>query len=351
MKAGIQEIVDHARRGDRARRPRRLRLPPELARDAHPAAHRAGVAHRRLRGLSRCSASRSTRCRSSGSCSPSASSSTTPSSSSRRSSTTSRRACRRATRPSRRCSEVSGPVVAIALILAAVFIPVAFMSGIKGRLYQQFALTIAISVLISAFNALTLCPGALARCCSSRATSRSGLLARFFGGFNRGFDAGDQRLRRASTACLVRKLVDPARAPRRRQPRSPACSARSFPSGFVPDEDQGYAFIDVQLPDGASLQRTERGLRKIDDDPRQDQGGRYYNGIAGFSFFTRTAALQRLRLRLAQAVGRAQGRRADAPADRRRSSTPKLRRRSPRRASSPSCRRPSPASARRAASA
>jgi len=103
-------------------------------------------------------ASRSTRCPSSASCWPSVSWWTTPSWWSRRSSTTSSRGSRRATPPSRRWSKVSGPVVAIALILAAVFVPTAFIPGITGRMYQQFAVTIAVSVLISAFNALTLSP-------------------------------------------------------------------------------------------------------------------------------------------------------------------------------------------------
>ena len=143
VKAGIEEIVDHAARGDRAGRAGGVHLPAELARHAHPAAHRAGVAGRRVRACSRCSASRSTRCRCSGWCWRSAWSSTTPSSWSRRSSTTSRRACRRAMRRLQGDVRGAGPVVAIALILAAVFIPVAFMSGITGRLYQQFALTIA----------------------------------------------------------------------------------------------------------------------------------------------------------------------------------------------------------------
>ena len=91
--------------------------------------------------------------------------------------------------------EVQGPVIGIALILAAVFIPVAFMAGITGRLYQQFALTIAISVLISAFNALTLSPALAALLLKPReraAAGRSGAWAR---GFNRGFGRDDRRLR------------------------------------------------------------------------------------------------------------------------------------------------------------
>ncbi len=91
-------------------------------------------------------------------CWRSASSSTTPSSSSRTSSATSRTGCRRATQPIGPCSEVTGPIIAIALVLIAVFVPLAFISGLTGQFYRQFALTIAISTVISAFNSLTLSP-------------------------------------------------------------------------------------------------------------------------------------------------------------------------------------------------
>jgi HAE1 family hydrophobic/amphiphilic exporter-1 len=183
--------------------------------------------------------------------------------------------------------DVQGPVVAIALILAAVFIPVAFLSGITGRLYQQFALTIAVSVLISAFNALTLSPALAALLLKPRGESKS-VFARLGGGFNRGFARttdgyiGINRL-------LVRKLVIPlglligvaAIA---------VVLGRRIPSGFVPDEDQGYAVIGVQLPDGASMQRTKAVYSQIDAILAKEESLAAYNGIAGFSFFTRTAA-------------------------------------------------------------
>ena len=93
--------------------------------------------------------------------------------------------------------EVSGPVVAIALILSSVFLPVAFLGGIQGRLNRQFAITIAVSVLISAFNALSLSPALAALLLKPRQASR-GLLARFFGSFNRGFDGAKNRYLAAS---------------------------------------------------------------------------------------------------------------------------------------------------------
>ena len=158
--------------------------------------------------------------------------------------------------------EISGPVVGIALVLSAVFIPTAFIPGITGRLYQQFAVTIAISVLISAFNALTLSPALSALLLRPRKKS-GGLLRGFFEGFNRLFaraTAGYLRL----TGALIRKsaiafvvLI--------------ACGllagffGSKLPSSFLPDEDQGYMFMNLQLPNASSLQRTEAVAHQIED--------------------------------------------------------------------------------------
>src|SRR6266516_5215984 len=101
--------------------------------------------------------------------------------------------------------EVSGPVIAIALILAAVFVPTIFIPGITGRLYQQFAVTIAISVLISAFNALTLSPALSALLLRPRRKS-TGPLGKFFGGFNRLYGRISERYVSVS-ACLIRKAA------------------------------------------------------------------------------------------------------------------------------------------------
>jgi HAE1 family hydrophobic/amphiphilic exporter-1 len=184
-------------------------------------------------------------------------------------------------------SEVSGPVVAIALILAAVFIPVAFMSGVTGRLYQQFALTIAISVLISAFNALTLSPALSATLLRPRGHP-TGPLARLGAGFNRWFGrATDGYV--ATSRQLVRKVAIPLFLLAGVAGVS-VLLGRKLPTGFVPDEDQGYAIIGVQLPDGASLQRTRAVYEKVDAILEKQPGLQTYNGVAGFSFFTRTAA-------------------------------------------------------------
>jgi HAE1 family hydrophobic/amphiphilic exporter-1 len=183
--------------------------------------------------------------------------------------------------------QVQGPVIAIALILAAVFVPVAFMAGVVGRLYQQFALTVAISVLISAFNALTLSPALSALLLRPRSTKRN-VLRRLGDVFNRGFSRATNGYIRVNRL-LVRKLVIPLVLLGGVAALS-ATIGRGLPSGFIPDEDQGYAIIGVQLPDGASLQRTRAVMAQIDQILAHQPGVATYNGVAGFSLFTRTAA-------------------------------------------------------------
>ena len=183
--------------------------------------------------------------------------------------------------------DVQGPVVAIALILAAVFIPVAFLSGITGRLYQQFALTIAVSVLISAFNALTLSPALAALLLKPRSKKKSAF-ARLGDWFNRGFARTTDGYI-SINGRLVRKLAIPLVLLAGVAGAS-VLLAQHVPSGFVPDEDQGYAVIGVQLPDGASMQRTKAVYSQIDAILSKEEGIKGYNGIAGFSLFTRTAA-------------------------------------------------------------
>jgi HAE1 family hydrophobic/amphiphilic exporter-1 len=192
---------------------------------------------------------------------------------------------REATR--RAMSEVQGPVIAIALILAAVFIPVAFMSGITGRLYQQFALTIAVSVLISAFNALTLSPALSALLLRPRSEPR-GLLGWLGAGFNRGFTRMTDGYVSVNRI-LIRKIAIPL-VLLAGVTAIAAAMGRRMPSGFVPDEDDGYGIYAVQLPDGASLERTKEVYKQVDAIVAAEPGVQTYNDVAGFSFFTRTAA-------------------------------------------------------------
>src|SRR5512139_1970340 len=158
--------------------------------------------------------------------------------------------------------EVSGPVVAIALILAAVFVPTAFIPGITGRLYQQFAVTIAVSVIISAFNALTLSPALSALLLRPRKETR-GPLGAFFRWFNRVFGsatdayvAGCHHLIRKSAFAMLLLAGMAVLA---------GLLGSRLPSSFLPDEDQGYFYMNVQLPDAAALQRTDVTCRQIEE--------------------------------------------------------------------------------------
>jgi HAE1 family hydrophobic/amphiphilic exporter-1 len=181
--------------------------------------------------------------------------------------------------------EVSGPVVAIALILSAVFIPTAFIPGITGRLYQQFAVTIAISVVISAFNALTLSPALSALLLRPKKKS-GGLLQRFFDGFNRVFGVatdgyvGVCRFLVRKTAVSLFLLAGFAVLA--------GLFASRVPSGFLPDEDQGYLYVGVSLPDAASLQRTDEVCKKVEAILAQTPGVAHTSTVAGFSLLSGT---------------------------------------------------------------
>jgi HAE1 family hydrophobic/amphiphilic exporter-1 len=179
--------------------------------------------------------------------------------------------------------ELSGPVVGIALVLSAVFVPTAFIPGITGRLYQQFAVTIAISVLFSAFNALTLSP-ALAALLLRPKTESHGVIRKFFDWFNRAFGAATEGYVRVCGG-LVRKggvvvamLVVFAIA-------AGFFGAR-VPSSFLPDEDQGYFYINMQLPNAASLQRTDQAAREVEKILGDTPGVRYATGVIGFSLIS-----------------------------------------------------------------
>ncbi len=184
--------------------------------------------------------------------------------------------------------ELSGPVLGIALVLSAVFIPTAFIPGITGKLYQQFAVTIAISVLLSAFNALTLSPALAALLLRPKTPSR-GPLQRFFDWFNRVFErATDGYV--SWSAVLVKKSAVMVLL------LVVCCVAAGFfahrlPSSFLPDEDQGYAYVNVQLPNGASLERTTAVTADVEKILMNTPGVEHVTCFVGFSLlsFVRTS--------------------------------------------------------------
>lgn len=184
-------------------------------------------------------------------------------------------------------SEVSGPVVAIALILSAVFLPIALVGGIQGRLNNQFAVTIAISVLISAFNALTLSPALASLLLRPRKKTR-GPLGKFFDLFNRVFAKATNGYIRVSHG-LIRKAVIGILILAAFAAMDGVLSKR-LPSSFLPDEDYGFLFLNVQLPPAASLQRTDEVCRRVEDILKNTEGVQAFNTIIGFSLLTRVSS-------------------------------------------------------------
>jgi HAE1 family hydrophobic/amphiphilic exporter-1 len=179
--------------------------------------------------------------------------------------------------------EISGPLVGIALVLATVFVPTVFIPGITGRLYQQFAATIAISVILSAFNALTLSPALAALLLKPRTEGR-GLMRRFFGWFNRRFDRSTEGYLRwsrilinKSAVAFLMLLVAGIGA---------ALLSGHLPSSFLPVEDQGYLFIHLQLPNAASLERTEAAAQRVEQILLHTPGVKYTTSAVGFSLLS-----------------------------------------------------------------
>ncbi|HKD18502.1 MAG TPA: efflux RND transporter permease subunit, partial [Thermoanaerobaculia bacterium] len=185
--------------------------------------------------------------------------------------------------------EVSGALVGIALVLSSVFIPAGFVAGITGSLYRQFALTIALSVLISAFNALTLSPALGALILRPRRTdARRGLLGRFFGGFDRAFESAQNGYVRG-VQFLIRK-VGVALAVLAAFTALAGGLGKIMPTSFMPQEDQAFFLMNVQLPEAASMQRTTAVMRKIDEILKAEPGVRYVNAVTGYSLLSQTVS-------------------------------------------------------------
>jgi len=185
--------------------------------------------------------------------------------------------------------EVAGPVVSLALILAAVFIPTIFIAGITGRLYQQFALTIVISVMLSVFNALSLSPALAAMLLKPKEKGRSlGPLGKFYAWFNRVFDharngymrvAGTLIRKSIFTVCLLAVILTTA-----------LLLGARMPTAFLPEEDQGYVFVVAQLPYASSLERTDAVCKKVEAIVKNTPGVKYCTTVEGFSLLSQVQA-------------------------------------------------------------
>ena len=180
--------------------------------------------------------------------------------------------------------QVTSPVIGIALILTAVFVPTAFIPGITGLLYQQFALTIAISVLISAFNALTLSPALCALLLKPKTAKSGGLLAPFFRWFNRVFGRATNGyvsfsgllIRRSITSLILLAIIAGVAG----------YLGSRLPTSFLPDEDQGYIYASLQLPDASSLQRTSEAAKVMEDMIMKTPGVDYCTTVVGFNLLS-----------------------------------------------------------------
>ena len=182
-------------------------------------------------------------------------------------------------------SEVSGPVIGIAMILSAVFVPVALLGGLVGSMYKQFALTIAISVLLSAFNALSLTPALCALMLKEPKPMR-GPIGAFFRGFNKVFDVTTGGYVHVSRLLIRRSILTIGIIAI--VVLGAVFFAKAIPSGFIPDEDQGILGINVQLPPGASLARTSEVLKRVEDILAKTDGIESYQTIGGYGVVTNT---------------------------------------------------------------
>src|SRR6266403_1827533 len=181
--------------------------------------------------------------------------------------------------------EVSAPVIGIALILSAVFVPVALLAGLVGSMYKQFALTIAISVLLSAFNALTLTPALCALMLKPPKPTR-GPLGIFFRGFNKVFEWTTNGYVSVARVLVRRGIITIGIVVA--VVLGAGFFAKRIQAGFIPDEDQGILGVNVQLPPGASLVRTSEVLKQVEDILAKTEGIESYQTIGGYGVVTNT---------------------------------------------------------------
>jgi HAE1 family hydrophobic/amphiphilic exporter-1 len=179
--------------------------------------------------------------------------------------------------------EVAAPVAAIALVLAAVFLPTVFIPGITGRLYTQFAVTIAISVLLSAFNALTLSPALCSILLRPKKETR-GPLGWFFRWFNRTFVRATESYIKVSSAVIRKAVIGLIILAAMTVGIS--LLSKQIPGGFLPEEDQGYLYAVIQLPNAASLQRTSEAARQVEQIIMKTPGVEYCTTVIGFNLLS-----------------------------------------------------------------
>ncbi|MDO8938388.1 MAG: multidrug efflux RND transporter permease subunit [Methylicorpusculum sp.] len=179
--------------------------------------------------------------------------------------------------------EVTGPIIGTSLALIAVFLPTVFIPGITGKLYQQFAVTVGVSVMISTFNSLSLSPALAALLLKPRVRG-TGPVQKFFDGFNRWFGVANKGYV-SFCAVLIRKTI---------------ISmiflgiltfitgglGKSVPMGFLPDEDQGYLYAGIQLPNVSSLQRTDEVSRQVEEILKNTPGVAYYSSVIGYNMLS-----------------------------------------------------------------
>ncbi|MFO7669899.1 MAG: efflux RND transporter permease subunit [Bacteroidales bacterium] len=179
--------------------------------------------------------------------------------------------------------EVTAPVIATTLVLVAVFIPVASMGGITGRLYQQFAITVAVSVVFSSLNALTLSP-ALCSMLLKKPEPLKGPLGWFFEKFNKGFDrtsVGYMKYTNILSRKIKRGVIFIVILS-----ASIVVISKFVPGGFVPEEDQGYIYVNMQLPDAASLQRSDAVMAKIEAILDHIEEAKFVTSVSGFNLLS-----------------------------------------------------------------
>jgi hydrophobe/amphiphile efflux-1 (HAE1) family protein len=192
----------------------------------------------------------------------------------------------------RAMEEVTGAVIAIAFGLSAVFVPTAFLGGISGQFYRQFALTIAVATILSAFNSLTLSPAMCALLLQPHGAEKDWLgrlwdrlLGPFFRAFNRAFDRSSSRYGRSVRSIVHRPGI--ALGVYATLLVLTVVGFRTIPTGFIPAQDKGYLIVSIQLPDGASLERTDAVVRRASDVILSTPGVNYAVAFAGFSGATR----------------------------------------------------------------